>query len=287
MLSLDRARMVADYFRAEAEVRRASLATQACFIAAAWMAARMGPGLALGQRAAMLAILCIAPFLLRSVPLRGNLTILRLELVAFPLNALLLGFIAFLEASRLPRLEMEGVPALRWLFPGLSLFIPLAYLLAAGAGWWRQVKALRSIGDTLAVAPVQAYREEPETLLREALSGEPERGDGWAQFRTVPASARNLKLFFTLDTARHGAWRVAFSDEYALIAFHDGTGCEAVAPGGIQLAVDDAPRAGERERLILVRWNAHFHEGRVLPDDLLKIQAWNSRSVSFERDREA
>jgi len=98
----------------------------------------------------------------------------------------------------------------------------------------------------------------------------------------VPASARNLKLFLKLDTARHGVWRVAFSDEYALVVFQDGTGCEAVAPGGIQLAVDSAPRAGERDRLILVRWNEHFHEGRILPDDLLKIQAWNSRSAGFE-----
>ena len=282
MLSFERARMVADYLRAEAEVRRASLGTLAAFLAAALLAAHMGPGLALGQRAAMVAVLCAGPFLLRAVPLKGNLTILRLELVAFPLNALLLGFIVFIEASRLPRIEMEGVPAVRGLFPGLSLFIPLAYLVAGGADWWRKVKALGSLRDTLAVAPVEAYREEPEALMREALGKEPGRGDAWSQFRTVPASARNLKLFFRLDTTRHGLWRVAFSDEYALVVFHDGTGCEAVAPGGVQLAVDDAPRAGERERMILVRWNDHFHEGRVLPDDLLKIQTWNSRSIGFE-----
>jgi hypothetical protein len=56
----------------------------------------------------------------------------------------------------------------------------------------------------------------------------------------------------------------------------------AVAAGGISLAVDDAPRPGERERMILVRWNGHFHEGRILRDDLLKIQSWNSRSGGFE-----
>ena len=55
-----------------------------------------------------------------------------------------------------------------------------------------------------------------------------------------------------------------------------------MAPGGISLAVDDAPRPGERERMILVRWNGHLHEGRILRDDLLKIQTWNSRSSGFE-----
>lgn len=282
MLSLPRATMVADYLRADAEVRHASLATLVAFLSAALLAADMGPGLALGARTAMVLILCLGPRLLRAVPLKGNLSVLRLELISFPLNVLLLGFIAFLEASRLPRVELEGVPAMRWLFPGLSLLVPLGYFLAGSADWWRRARTFGQVRDTLAVKPVEAYLEEPEALLGEALSREPGRGDAWAQFRTVAASARNLKLFFTLDTARHGIWRVAFSDEYALVVFRDGTGCEAVAPGGIQLAVDDAPRAGERERMILVRWNGHFHEGRVLADDLLKIQAWNSRSVGFD-----
>lgn len=282
MLSLDRARMVADYLRARAEVRRASLATLLSLMALAIFAARMGAEAPWTHHVALLAGLIILPRLLKLLPLKGGLSIYRLELAAFPLNVLLLGLIGFLEADRLPRLEIPGYPAMRWLFPALSLMLPIGYLLAGFADWMRRLKQMDWIRDTLAIPPVEAYLEEPEGLMTQALSRAPERGDAWAQFRTVPASARNLKLFLRLDTARHGLLRAAFSDDYALVFFHDGSGCEAVAPGGVQLAVDDAARPGERERMILVRWNAHFHEGRILSDDLLKIQAWNSRSAGFE-----
>ncbi|MBS1766180.1 MAG: hypothetical protein JST05_02080 [Acidobacteria bacterium] len=282
MLSLDRARMVADYLRARAEVHRASLATIVSLTALSIFAARMGAEAPWTRHGALLSGLIILPFLLRAVPIKGTFAIYRLELVAFPLNILLLGLIGFLEANRLPRLEIPGYPAMRWFFPALSLLLPLGYLVMGFSDWMRRAKQLGWIRDTLAIPPVEAYLEEPEGLVAQALSRAPGRGDAWAQFRTVPASARNLKLFLRLDTARHGWMRTAFSDEYALVFFHDGSGCEAVAPGGVQLAVDDAARPGERERMILVRWNAHFHEGRILSDDLLKIQAWNSRSAGFE-----
>lgn len=282
MISLERARMVADYLRARAEVRRASLATLAALLVVAAFAARMGAGASWAAHAALLAGLLLGPRLLKALPFKGNLSIYRLELAAFPLNVLLLGFVAFLEAKRLPRLEVPGVPAMRWLFPALSLMLPLGYLLAGLADWLRRLKQTAWIRGILAIPPVDAYLEEPAALAAQAASRAPGRADAWAQFRTVPASARNLKLFLRLDTARHGLFRVAFSDEFALVLFQDGSGCEAVAPGGIQLAVDDAARPGERERMILVRWNAHFQEGRILPDDLLKIQAWNSRSAGYE-----
>lgn len=282
MTSFERAQLVADYLRAEAEVRRASLGTLLALIILAIFAARLGPGASWSAHAGLWVGLVILPWLLRVVSPKGTQTIYHLELAAFPLNAILLGFIAFLEASRLPRLDLPGVPAARWLFPALSLLIPAGYVLLGLADWIRRVKQNAWIKDTLAIPPVDAYQEEPRRLLGAALSAAPSTTDAWAQFRTVPASARNLKLFFKLDTARHGPWRAAFSDDYALLAFHDGTGHEAVAPGGIILAVDDAPRPGERERMILVRWNGHFHEGRITRDDLLKIQAWNSRSAGFE-----
>ncbi|HTL98696.1 MAG TPA: hypothetical protein VL181_07815, partial [Holophagaceae bacterium] len=241
MLSLQRARMVADYLRAKAEVRRASLGTLVALLAASILAAR-AEAPTWTAHLWILAALVAGPWLLRSLPVRGNLSLFRLEIISFPLNVLLLGFIAFLEASRLPRIEMEGVPAMRWFFPALSMLLPLGYLLANAADWARRLKVLASVRDTLAVQPVEAYMEEPVELMQEALAAVPGRADAWSQFRTVPASARNLKLFLKLDTARHGVWRVAFSDEYALVVFQDGTGCEAVAPGGIQLAVDSAPR---------------------------------------------
>lgn len=282
MLSLERARMVADYLRAEAEVRRSSLGTLAALLLVSVFAARLGDASSWVSHVWLLAALLAGPMLLRALPIKGNLSTFRLELIAFPLNALLLGFILFMEASRLPRIEVEGVPAMRWLFPAVSLLIPLGYLLAGSADWFRRARLTGWIRDTLAIPPVDAYAEEPRALVEAALSGEPETGDPWAQFRTVAASAKNLKLFFKLDTARHGVWRAAFADDYALVVFHDGTGCEAVPPGGINLAVDDAPRPGERERMILLRWNEHFHEGRILRDDQLKIQTWNSRSGGYE-----
>ncbi|MDE3033855.1 MAG: hypothetical protein KGI56_09340 [Acidobacteriota bacterium] len=282
MLNLERARMVADYLRAEAEARRASLGTLLALLVVAAFAARMGEACSWPAHACLLAGLVFGPWLLRAIPLRGNLALFRLELVAFPVNGLLLGFIAVMEAGRLPRIQVEGIPAMRWLFPLLSLLLPAGYLLLGLADWVRRLRLAGWIRDTLAVPPVDAYQEEPRALIAAALAAPPARHDPWAQFRTVPASPRNLKLCFKLDTARHGLWRAAFSDDYALVVFHDGTGCEAVPPGGIHLAVDDAPRPGERERMILVRWNAHFHEGRILRDDQLKIQAWNSRSAGFE-----
>jgi hypothetical protein len=282
MTNFERARMVADYFRAEAEVRRATLGTLIALLVAAIFAARLWNSSSWISHAWLLAGLLIGPWLLRALSPKGNLPIFRLELIAFPLNALLMGFIVFMEASRLPSIEMESLPAMRWFFPALSLLVPLGYLLLGFADWWRRLKLTGWIRDTLAVPPVDAYQEGPRGQIEEALAAAPATGDAWAQYRTVPASARNLKLFFKLDTARHGFWRVAFGDDFALVVFHDGTGCEAVAPGGISLAVDDAPRPGERERMILVRWNGHFHEGRILRDDLLKIQTWNSRSGGFE-----
>lgn len=283
MLSFERARMVADYLRAEAEVGHASLGTPVALLLLAIPAARMGEAASWASHAWLIAGLALGPSLLRKLSPKGNQAIFRVELLTFPLSVLLLGFIAFLEADRLlPRIEMEGVPALRWLFPALSVLVPSGYLLHGLADWIRRLRLKGWIQERLAVPPVKAYLEEPEALLAAALAAPPRREDPWAQFRTVAASARNLKLFFKLDTARHGVWRAAFSDEYALVVFHDGTGCEAVPPGGIHLAVDDAPRPGERERMILVRWNERFHEGRILRDDQLKIQAWNSRSAGFE-----
>lgn len=282
MTSFERAKLVADYLRAEAEVRRASLGTLVALMLLAIFAARLSSGASWTGHASLLVGLVVLPWLLRVLSPKGNQTVFHLELFAFPLNALLLGFIAFMEASRLPRLDLPGVPATRWLFPALSLLVPLSYVFLGLADWVRRLKLNAWIKDTLAVAPVDAYQEEPRRLLADALHAAPTTTDAWAQFRTVAASARNLKLFFKLDTARHGAWRVAFADDYALVVFHDGTGHEAVAPGGINLAVDDAPRPGDRERMILMRWNNHFHEGRITRDDLLKIQAWNSRSAGFE-----
>ncbi|HET8900378.1 MAG TPA: hypothetical protein VFM84_00450 [Holophagaceae bacterium] len=281
MTSFERAKMVADYLRAQAELHRASLGTLAALLAAATFAARMRESSWISH-AALIAGLLAGPWLLRALSPKGNLAVYRLELAAFPLNALLLGLIVFLEASRLPAIEIEGVPAMRWFFPALSLLVPFGYLLLGFADWLRRLRLTGWIRGILAVPPVDAYLEGPEQLIEAALAAAPGTGDPWAQFRTVPASAKNLKLFFKLDTARHGFWRVAFGDDYALVVFHDGTGCEAVAPGGISLAVDDAPRPGERERMILVRWNGHLHEGRILRDDLLKIQTWNSRSSGFE-----
>jgi len=281
MTSFERAKMVADYLRAQAELHRASLGTLAALLAAAMFAARMRESSWISH-AALIAGLLAGPWLLRALSPKGNLAVYRLELAAFPLNALLLGLIVFLEASRLPAIEIEGVPAMRWFFPALSLLVPFGYLLLGFADWLRRLRLTGWIRGILAVPPVDAYLEGPEQLIEAALAAAPGTGDPWAQFRTVPASAKNLKLFFKLDTARHGFWRVAFGDDYALVVFHDGTGCEAVAPGGISLAVDDAPRPGERERMILVRWNGHLHEGRILRDDLLKIQTWNSRSSGFE-----
>lgn len=281
MTSFERAKMVADYLRAQAELHRASLGTLAALLAAAMFAARMRESSWISH-AALIAGLLAGPWLLRALSPKGNLAVYRLELAAFPLNALLLGLIVFLEASRLPAIEIEGVPAMRWFFPALSLLVPFGYLLLGFADWLRRLRLTGWIRGILAVPPVDAYLEGPQGLIEAALAAAPGTSDPWAQFRTVPASAKNLKLFFKLDTARHGFWRVAFGDDYALVVFHDGTGCEAVAPGGISLAVDDAPRPGERERMILVRWNGHLHEGRILRDDLLKIQTWNSRSSGFE-----
>ena len=282
MLNLDQARLVADYLRAKGEVRRASLGTLLGLLLCAVFAVRWRVDPSWHVHAAILLAVIVVPWVLRALPFPGGLRMFRLELVSFPFNALILGFILFLEAYRLPLIEVEGVPAMRWLFPALSLLVAIAYLFVGFSDWLRRMKRVKWIENILAVPPIQGYLDAVDALLEPALNQAPRTGDAWAQFRTVPASARNLKLFLQLDTARHGIWRVAFDDDFALVALQDGSLCEAVAPGGIHLAVDDAPRPGERERMILIRWNEHLHEGRILRDDQLKIQSWFSRSKGFE-----
>lgn len=278
MQSHESARTAADHIRAKAEVRRSQpallitllLASTACALGedqSGWM-----------WIGGLVAGLLLIPLLMKAILPKGNLFTYRLQLVAYFLNAVLLGFIAFLEAGKMPPLDLEDLPPMGWLFPALAMVVPLVYLVQQFPNWRRRLKAypsllrdLRDPGDPEAV-------EEVRHLAELALAKEASATSPWAEFRTLPAAPGNWKLFLRLDVERHGVWRVVFAQDYALVVAKDGTALEAVPKGGLRIAADD-PIPGGKPFLCLVRWNTHLHEGRIREGSLQRIQAWNLKTV--------
>lgn len=279
MLSHQDASKATVHLRAKAEVAHANLGTLLGLILAAALAALSAPSGAWQAHVAIVAALVVLPWGLRLFWPKGlaDLMVYRLSLVAFPINVLLLGFTTYLVSGYLPRVQSELFPAARFLFPALALALPLGYLLAQLPEWKMRLKTYPAVRDSFIWPPAPEAVEELEELLAPALAAAPGKHDAWAEFRTVRATPRNLKLFLKLDFEEHGHWRVAFSEDYALVVFHDGRRCEAVKRGGFSLAADRDSAPGVREKLCLIRWNEHFHEGRIALDDLLKVQSWTTR----------
>ncbi len=276
MPNQDPVRIAADHLRALADVSRSRPATLVALLLCAGASALGEDQTGWPWFAGMAAALLLLPWLLHRLLPKGNLVTYRLDLATFPLRALLVWCIAFLESSKLPPIEIEELPRMTWLYPALSVVAALAYLVLRFPAWRRRlqgyrrvVRDLREPGDAEVLAQVRDLAER--AVARTASTSAP-----WAEFRTVPAAPRNWKLFLRLDLERHGDWRVAFSRDYALVVARDGSCLEAVPKGGLRIATED-PGPGGKPFLCLVRWNAHLHEGRIREGSLRLIQSWNLR----------
>ena len=278
MHSHESARTAADHLRAKAEVSQSKPALLVTLLLASTACALGEDQSGWVWIGGLVAGLLLLPLLLRAALPTGNLFTYRLGLVGYFLNAFLLGFIAFLEAGKLPPVDLEDLPPMGWLYPALAMIIPLLYLVQQFPGWRRRLKAYPSVLKDLQVAGSPEVIEEVRHLAGLGLSKEASASSPWAEFRTLPAAPGNWKLFLRLDVERHGLWRVVFAQDYALVMAKDGTALEAVPKGGLRIAADD-PIPGGKPFLCLVRWNAHLHEGRIREGSLQRIQAWNMKTV--------
>lgn len=274
MLTFEAARPVADHLRSRAEVERAPLAGFAALLIVSALTYAVPHEVDLRWTGGLCFALATLPFLLKRVLPKGNLMAYRMALVAFPVNALLLAFIAFMELWRADPFPILDFPTLGRAFPWIGLVLPGLYAVLQFPHWLRRLGLYPELVRGLAEPPSAVALGEVAGLAAQAVSSAPSMEAAWAEFRTVPATPRNWKLFLRLDLERHGCWRVAFAPDYALVLFEDGSRVEAVPKGGLRLVADD-PKPGSKAGLCLLRWNAHLYEGRITPDDFLKIKAWN------------
>jgi hypothetical protein len=222
----------------------------------------------------LLAAMFLLPVLLKRMLPRRNLMAFRLALAAYPVNVLLLTFITFMELWRADPFPVADFPALGRLFPWVGFVVPGVYAVLQFPHWVHRLSLYPELVRTLAQIPPVADLGEVSGLIAEAVSAEPSLEATWAEFRSLPATPSNWRLFLRLDTQEHGVWRVAFAPAYALVLFGDGRLVEAVPKGGLKLVADD-PKPGNKAALCLLRWNAHLMEGRITPDNFLKMKAWN------------
>jgi hypothetical protein len=275
MPGFDRASRAAELIWARAEVREARPVGLVVLALLALLSATHPDREDVGWVVLMGGTLLLGPLVLRLLWRRGSLATYRLSLVAFGINTLLLGFLAFMEASKLPPLELEELPTLHGLYPALSLLLPAGYLLAVLPTWARRWR-LRGRVQAALQAPVDAEALEKVTAaMARARTASPGPGDDWAEFETVPVQPRAWKRYLRPDFERHGVWRVAFGSDWALVFKKDGSRAEAVPRPGLRTAADDPASGAPRVRCLL-RWNAHLHEGRIRWPDLEKIQAWQT-----------
>lgn len=268
MLSFEGARAVADHLRAKSEVERAPLAGFLILLLGAALAALVAPPANLGWTVGLLGLLLLGPGLLNRVLPGRNLLAYRLSLVVYPLNALLLALIVYLQIAGWEFVPSEDFPNLAKLLPWSGLIAGGAYGILQFPHWMRRVSLYS--GLVAAREPLAPDRvAEVELLLDEMKHGE------GATFRSVPTTPRNWSLFLKLDTRIHGLWHVAFAPNYALVMFHDGSGLEAVPKKGLKLVAEDL-KPGEENALCLIRWNQHLFEGRISPGDFTRITEWNS-----------
>ena len=261
--------------RALADVTRTPLAGF-CVLAAGLVASLLAPTAATWRWSVGLALaLLVTPFLLpRMLPRRGLLAH-RISLLLYLVNGLLLAIIAYREISRIAPLLPDEWPALQngipWVAP---VFAALYYLLQFHA-WKERLLRLPEVRKALLEPPTKPVQEEIGALITDVLAAHPAEDTAWAEFRTVPASPRNWRLFLKLDSEVHGPWRVVFCPDYAIVVFRDGSRAEAVKRRSLKIVAED-PAPGAKSIQCLLRWNDHLHEGLIAPEHFQRIQSWNN-----------
>lgn len=276
MLPFEEARDAADHLRARSEVGRAPLAGFLTLLGASAAQALLAQPADLRWTVGILGWLVLAPWVINRILPARNLMGYRLALVAYPMNALLLAFVVYLQIEGWHLVPTEDFPVVAKLLPWSGLIAAGAYLVVQGPDWMRRVALYAGLVDVLKAPPAPGAVAELDLLLRETAQGE------GAMFRSVPATPLNWSRFVKLDTQRHGYWKVAFSQRYALVAFEDGSQLEAVPKGGLKLVSDDV-KPGEATAVCLVRWNKHLLEGRIAHEDFERISSWNT-GVRAETD---
>ncbi|HNX93577.1 MAG TPA: hypothetical protein PKL14_00320 [Holophaga sp.] len=198
-----------------------------------------------------------------------------LSLVAYPLNIAMLALIAFCATRGIvwdlpePWASLDG--SAQW----LALAPALAYGVLQFLPWRDRIRHAGKIRQALSESVSEPLAEAVQALMR---GGPSKPGDGSepteVEFRTVPASPKNLRRYLRLDARRHGVWRVVLLPQGAIVCFRDGSRAEAVPRGSFKIVAED-PSPGASTIQCLVRWNQHLHEGRIAPEDFYRLQAWN------------
>lgn len=276
MLTFEDAVPAADYLRSKTEVQRTHLGGLVTLAIGAICSFCFPRQASIPWFLFLLFLLVLGPLVLPRLMPKGNLTTYRIAILAYPIEGLLLGFIAFMEIWKILPLDLPELPNVNSVLPWLSVIFPFLYYVSQFPNFKRRLKRLKLHSDQLAHPAPLDQVQQLEELLQPVLGPSPRYDDPWAEFKTVPATIKNWKLFLQLDAEHHGDWRVAFNGLWALVVFEDGTRMEVVKRGELKIVADD-PQPGKRKSLCLIRWNTHLFEGRILHDNFLKIRAWNSR----------
>jgi hypothetical protein len=219
-------------------------------------------------------VLILGPWLLDRILPARNAAMLRVSILAYPINILLLAFIAYREFWRVDLPYLEDVPQLSNALDWTAPLIPFVYAYLQFPGWLRRIRLLPQLKAMATLPPEPLVLREVEEQAALALQGKASADGPPAQFRTISATPKNWRLFLKPDLFRHGLWKVGFAPGYAVVVFEDGGRVEAVKRGGLRMVAAD-PEEGATMVSCLVRWNEHLHEGMVDVGSFKGIQGWN------------
>jgi hypothetical protein len=259
------------FSRASMEVEQTPIAGFLVLLAGAAVSVFLPPSATWRWSLWIAAGLVLLPFPLSWLLPRRGLLLFRLSLLFYLLNGPLLAIIGYREISRVVPLLLNDFPIVQVWSPWVAPLFSALYYVLQFHPWKERLLRLPIVKDVLSGPPPTEALQEIAMMLSQAIAG---RGTEWAEFRTVPASPKNWRLFLKLDPQIHGFWRVAFSQEFAIVVFRDGSRMEAVKRGALKIVAED-PSPGARTIQCLLRWNQHLHEGRIRPDHFYRIQAWN------------
>ncbi len=275
MLTLEEAVPATDYLRSQTEVQHTHFGGLLTLAVAAVCSYAFPSKASVPWFLFLLLLLVLGPLVLPGLMPKGNLLTYRIAILAYPIEGLLLGFIAYMEIWKVMPLDVPGLPTLNALFPWLAVLFPVFYYMYHFPSWRLRIQHQNLHAEQLAGPAPADHVAQIEELLAPALSHSPTYEEPWAEFTTVPATLKNWKLYLQLDAEYHGVWRVAFNGPWALVSFVDGTRVEVVKRGDLKIVADD-PQPGRRRSLCLLRWNKNLFEGRITHDNFLKIHAWNA-----------
>lgn len=275
MLTIEEAVPATDYLRSQTEVQHTHLGSLLTLFIGAVCSYAFPRKASVPWFLFLLLLLVLGPLVLPRLMPKGNLLTYRIAILAYPVEGLLLGFIAFMEIWKVMPLDIPGLPTINAVFPWLSVLFPVFYYVQQFPNWRRRIQRQSLHAEQLAKPAPTEHVMQIEELLAPALGHSPTFEDAWAEFTTVPATLKNWRLYLQLDAEYHGVWRVSFNGPWALVAFVDGTRVEVVKRGELKTVADD-PQPGRRKALCLLRWNKNLFEGRITHDNFLKIHAWNA-----------